>query len=422
MNIKLQTTKKSLSAHSGIYLLHRMYDLLGIKNNPKFKFLLFCFYGGLTCLDDVNIFRNENAFSKTLKTFAPQTIHKYLAGFTNRKLEVLEDFLITLNFRIISIFYPDEKEFILDMDGTYHVQRGLKMEGVAWNYKDQWCLSSQNAYDQHGLSYAMRVRKGSAHSSVGSTELINKIFTQVPSKLKRFFRGDSAYFSVDNVNALFNKNVSFAIPVSSTITKSQLEKNNVTWHKCKSLKFFKSDECELAEGRYKLEGLNENVKDIRIVFLRVPIDQRQDQIDLFFDEEYRYYSIVTNISLNDKNSLELFKFYSKRANCENFIREQKYGFDFLHFPSRSLTKNQAYGLIGTFAYNFSRVISTLDKTGNHFIKQLRLKTYNLGCLVTKHARSVRFIMNKKDKEVLETIMNNINEMFSRYYQMQIAPG
>jgi hypothetical protein len=51
-----------------------------------------------------------------------------------------------------------DKPLVIDIDSTSHVQHGSKMEGLAWNYKKEWCLDSIIAFDEVGLCHGMKLR------------------------------------------------------------------------------------------------------------------------------------------------------------------------------------------------------------------------------------------------------------------------
>ena len=79
-------------------------------------------------------------------------------------------------------------------------------------------------------------------------------------------------------------------------------------------------------------------------------DEIRKQLDLLKEynpeeDNYEYYSIVTNIDSLEMTGEQVIEFYRGRANCENFIKEQKHNFDFLHFPCKKFEANQAWGLI-----------------------------------------------------------------------------
>ena len=56
---------------------------------------------------------------------------------------------------------------------------------------------------------------------------------------------------------------------------------------------------------------------------------------------------------------EVINFYRQRSTAENYVREQKYGYDFLNFPCRRLRSNQVFGLAGTIAHNLMRGLSLM---------------------------------------------------------------
>jgi hypothetical protein len=50
------------------------------------------------------------------------------------------------------------------MDSTPHEHYSNLMEGMAWNYKNMWCLDSRNGYDQFGFCFLFDLRSGNTHS------------------------------------------------------------------------------------------------------------------------------------------------------------------------------------------------------------------------------------------------------------------
>ena len=125
-------------------------------------------------------------------------------------------------------------------------------------------------------------------------------------------------------------------------------------------------------------------------------------------DPYDYYAIVCNFPLDlatereegDRDNLEKQKirryslqevmvFYQKRGNAENFIREEKYGYDLKHFPCQKLKANHAYGLLAMVAHNLLRYVAILMKPHKpHFSKKLRKRYVFHAGKVVKHARQV----------------------------------
>ena len=394
----------------------------------KFKSLLFSFAVGNDCLDDLNELRRDCFFMElTDGGAAARTMGDFLRTFGRRHIERLQDLLfeMALNLRM-AIF--DDKKFILTMDSTPHVQRGQKQEGVKFNYKNYWCRDSQNAYDQYGFSYLFDLRPGNTYSGKDADLWVHKLFSKVPDSMERWFRADSAYCSHKMFHALKVKNVNFAIVLRENLGRYVRKKNKnlLTWKKSE-LQFFGSDKCEVAMGLYPIKRLG----NLRVVFIRAP--KENCQLDLFEDFQegaYCYYSIITNVSSFDMSDEEVIDFYRQRATAENYIKEQKYGFDFLNFPCQRLGANKVFGLVGTFAHNMMRFLSfcmeqkrkkvrgkdgklrTVIQLG-YFAKKVRNKLIKIPCRMVRTARKVRLRLNTFDKEVLEKIMNNIYKMFSK---------
>ena len=122
---------------------------------------------------------------------------------------------------------------------------------------------------------------------------------------------------------------------------------------------------------------------------------------------------------------EIVSFYKDRATAETYIREQKYGFDFLNFPCKKLRSNKVFGIIGTIAHNLTRVLSfcmeerwrtvRCKKTKElkrikqlgYFSKRVRSTCINIAGQVVRSARKIKLRINLKTKEVLDKIMINL---------------
>ena len=143
------------------------------------------------------------------------------------------------------------------------------------------------------------------------------------------------------------------------------------------------------------------------------------------EDDYKYYSIITNVSNYEMSIEEVFDFYRERATAETYIREQKYGYDFLNFPCKKLKANKAFGLIGTIAHNLMRILSfsmeqkwksvrnkkTREiervKQLGYFSKKVRSECINIAGQVVRSARKLKLRINEKTKEVLDKIMKNL---------------
>ena len=123
--------------------------------------------------------------------------------------------------------------------------------------------------------------------------------------------------------------------------------------------------------------------------LRLPIvvkRQVREQADV---EEgyYKYYGVVTNHNLFKQRLQSVMEHYNKRGNVENFIREEKYGYDLKHFPCQKLMANYAYGLIAMAAMNHMRLLALVDKPiKTNYAKKFRRKFIHIPGHIVRHAR------------------------------------
>jgi hypothetical protein len=109
--------------------------------------------------------------------------------------------------------------------------------------------------------------------------------------------------------------------------------------------------------------------------------------DLFGEGFWKYYGVITNRSL--KTPQELMEFHHKRGNAENFIREEKYGYDLKHFPCLKLSANHAYGLLAMVAHNFLRTIGILENPNKpKYARRLRYEFVNIPGHLIRHARGL----------------------------------
>lgn len=451
--ITLQPTDKVLSCHSGLVFFEDLWKRLKLDNKlrrllpkkkrrrglhqvSKFKGLLFSFAVGNDCIDDLDELREDALFQNLVGgDFPARTAGDFLSQFHRRQIEKIQDLLleITLTMRI-AIFA--DKKFILSMDATPHEQHAKKMEGLGFNYKGIWGLDSQNAYDQYGFSYLFDLRPGGTHSGKDSERWIYKIFSRLPSWMEKYFRADSAYGKQSTFGQLHIAGVKYTIVLKENIGKYVRKKNRnfLKWQKTE-VEFFNSKDCEIAMGLYPLKQLG----DLRVVFIRTKKSEEEiaKQLELFkeYDPEedhYKYYSIITNIPCAEMTGEAIIEFYKGRGNCENYIREQKYNFDFLHFPCKKLMSNKAWGLIGTLAHNMTRFLSLCmpqkiksvrGKDGEirkvtqlgYFAKKVRNKLIKIPCQVVRSARRINLKINYFTLEVLNNFMTTFNFYLSRIY-------
>ena len=420
LSIKVTSNAKSLSSYSGLHLFSDLISKFeiqamigpflpeksrkrGFSSFQKMFSGILGFIAGAECLDDFDWLGHDPLFEQLTGAPSSITIGNFLRKFSARQIQQIQNLLPTLALKIRLWLDPNLYKIVFRMDSSDHEQCGWKMEGVDYGYRKVRCLNSQNIFDDKGLCYGFDLRKGNTYSSKGAVEMMENAFRVVPKSIQKFFVADSAYGSLPIYNCLLNHSVNFAICLKENVWEPQLEKckNKITWHKTK-LRFFDSDKCEIGSSIYSLKGLAAGKTFLRVVFIRT----KKKDIKTGDNHPYDYYAIVTNMSESEMTNEQIIRFYRKRSQVENNIKDLKDGMDFYHFPCQSLKANNAWGLMGIIAYNLMRMtsFSLFPQTGC-FVRTTRRRLVALAGEVVKHARSIEIrMMNYIAKEVIRLKM------------------
>jgi len=134
------------------------------------------FIQGHDCLADLEEFRTDPLLKEVMRgeTVAPRTMGDFLRDFKEDHLLKMNGFLsaqaksyrVQLEKHLKKQFKPSLAPR-LSIDSTPHEQTGSKIEGVAWNYKDQWCLDSQVIFDELGFGCNIHDHGPSRYDAMG---------------------------------------------------------------------------------------------------------------------------------------------------------------------------------------------------------------------------------------------------------------
>lgn len=415
--IEFETTRKDLTHLSGLLFYDNLVKRLNLEGElgrilpslqrksgiaPKRKFLtgMFSFMAGAECLNDQHVFNRDPFFRQlTNGSFVPVTMGNFLKSINLKQYQKLQKLStdIAFNFHQKLIRKRNNAPFILSMDATAHEQHAQLMEGVEWDYKSRWCLSSQNAFDQFGLCYGWDLRSGATHTSVGSVEMIENIFPKVGKARPRYYLADSGYANKEVYNSLINHGVNFAICLGEKVWGNLLEKYEFKMKfKKTKLRFFESNKCSIGSCLYPVKGLKQR-SFLRVVFIRA----KKKKITPGEKRYYKYYAVVTNMSDREMGDEDVVRFYRKRGNVENHIKDLKNGMDFHHFPCQTMIKNRAWGIMGIYAYNFMRFSSfLLYPHSGCFLRRVRHQIVFMASELRKGSRKIKLrFSNYMFKEV-----------------------
>lgn len=327
---------------------------------------------------------------------ALRTLQDFLYDFTPEHVDKLNLFLNNMAKAILEhlrMQRPNQvsKDFIIDMDSSHHEHYGDNIEGLWYNYKNQWCLSSHVAFDQFGLCHGIELQPGNTKPGSGASDFIEKIFKDHRQQCQRrlegldFFRGDSAYCNQSVIKKCIELGINFTLTAHKATTQwdRNIEKTGLNWQP------FQYNEEDLTKAKKSKQGLPK-VEVARFYWepscadstLKIPMVVQRKWVTSssvkdkaskhgqknFFDEldttkedgSWEYYAIVTNLPLSEWSLEEVIYHHRKRGNAENFIREGKYNFSLKNFPCENLVHNQAWVCFAQIAHNLIRWIALLD--------------------------------------------------------------
>ena len=361
------------------------------------------FLYGHDSLDDLQEFQNDPALEAIMRgeTVAPRTMGDFLRDFEDENLTQLNANLPMMSYRIRrqmtsrlpEQFKPSEAP-VLDIDSTDHIQSGNKIEGVAWNYKDHWCLDSQVIFDELGLNYGMQLRSGNTKSGVGAEALIRNGFSPWKKEDEKYLRADSAYCNQEVIKTCLDLKIHFTLTANDATTNWKSHTNEVSnwqaWqYSEKELKKSQANKTDLPNievGSFLwTPGWAETLRFLIIVKRTW---KEEEESSLFADQgRWEYYAVVAGMPMQKLTIQQVFEHHSKRGNAENFIREEKYGYDLKHFPCLKLKANHAYALLAMVAHNILRWCAVITQPHKpHFSKKLRRRFIYMPGKVVVHAR------------------------------------
>ncbi len=473
---KYEPTSEKLSIAAGLGSLMELFDQTDLKKEfitclpdrtsaksvgsyQMALTLMAAFLYGYDCLEDLDQFRNDPKLTALFgnSTAAARTHGDFLRDFEPENIQKLNHFLNRMSryiFDQLKEQLPEEfkpKDMVIDVDSTSHVQHGEKMEGLAFNYKNEWCLDSQVSFNSLGFCHGFQLRSGNTKSGVDAESLIRQSFEDYKTQVQRrykfqdFFRADSAYCNQSIIKTLLDLGIHFTLTAHDGTThwKEQMEKEGLIWTDW----VYTGEEIKKAELRGKLlpkvqvsrfywvpewSKKQESKLMFPILVKRTWDAEKEKEINsagfqssMFHQEGFQheapwdYYSVVTNFPLNlpvenlEKSTKEstasgtsksysiqeVFEFHQVRGNSENFIREEKYGYDLKHFPCLKLQANHAYGLLAMVAHNILRWVAMMTKPEKpHFSKKLRQHFVFIPAKIVYHARTYTIKMMQRHYE------------------------
>ena len=301
--------------------LRNIYQFEGIENDP-----LLCAKRGMEKLPDQTVLRKDlNNHFKTDEDV--NRLRRVKAHQVRGVMKRLDGNLVL--------------EYDSTVDTGYGSQEGLEVgtnphkRGRA-SYHPQLCRERKS-----GLSVWSRLRPGNTVSSTDFLDFLNESWEVVPKRFKRKRKGmckvlsrlDSGYESEDIFSWHEQRGIGYVSKMTMRgnfwskifcIPRSNYRKINT-----------EAGEVEVFSFQYKRNSWS---KHRRIVLVRWKDESNRSQTNLFDDWEYTYATFVTDLDWDEE---DIYRFYDKRADVENHIREAKYDFFINHISTENFHANSA---------------------------------------------------------------------------------
>ncbi len=270
------------------------------------------------------------------------------------------------------------KKIVLDMDSSEFPVHGSQ-EGSSYNgHFGSRCYHPLLVFNQYGDCEAATLRPGNVHSSDGWKNLLEPIVNRYRKTGKRiYFRADAAFASPDVYDYLEENRILYAIRIPANqnlqreidhlLTRSvgrPPKKPRVLYH----------------DFSYRAASWD---RPRRIV---AKVEWHQGEL---FP---RVGFIVTNVSAKARN---VVRFYNKRGNCEQWIKEGKYALSWTRLSCTKFSSNQVRLALFVLAYNlgnFLRRLALPKDVSTWSLRSIQLKLIKIGAKVVSHARRTIFQM------------------------------
>lgn len=258
------------------------------------------------------------------------------------------------NFELLMKFREGFKAFksiTLDLDSHVTTVYGNQQRaGLGYNPKKKGRKSYHNLMCFWGETrdyLGGLFRSGKHHSSYNAVKFLKSLIEKLPCHIKDIgLRADSGFFSAEMIRYLMKENIEFylVVPMQPWVQK-----------KIRHLKQWKSIGWGIDTGQ--CEYVFEKDASLRLVIVRERVKKGsapRKQLKLLHTDDviYDYQVILTN---SDKEPDQVWRFYNKRASCENFIKEGIYGFGLDKVISHSYAGNYTWFELLMLAYNLMNV-------------------------------------------------------------------
>lgn len=191
------------------------------------------------------------------------------------------------------------------------------------------------------------LRKGSTYTGFQARSFFSQCLELLPDTIKKInIRADSGFYDGDLIELAVNNKNKFAIVAKVTKPIQRITA---------ALKF-RSFLKNYQESEFEYQPIGWSRKYRFIVVRKWVKPPYSSQMTFIPPEKWEYQVIVTNLSMLPRN---VWRFYNKRANVENIVKELKLHFNMSKIPASSFLANEAYFQIILLTYDIITLLRRL---------------------------------------------------------------
>jgi len=377
INEKVHLLKRHLPYHESDHVLNIAYNTLT----------------GGTCLDDIELRRNDEAFMDGLgveRIPDPTTAGDFTRRFCEEDVVELMEAINSIRSKLWKKRLPrsERKQAIVEMDGTHALTYGECKEGIGLSYDGKWCyhpllISLANTMEPLYLIN----RSGNCVSHDDAVRWIDRAISLVRQSFKGVcLRGDTDFSLTAHFDRWTVDGVGFAFGMDAMRNLVELaegledkrwrvlrrrEKQPLSGKRRTRPRNFK-EEIVVEKGYRNIRLLREHVAEFRyqptkckrpyrVIVLRKSLSVEQGQVRLW--DDIRYFFYITNRC--DLNASEVVWFCNERCNQENLIEQLKHGVNALRMPVDSLVSNWSYMVMASLAWTLKAWFALLVRKREH---------------------------------------------------------
>lgn len=397
---KIEFTAKNLTSNAGVLLLlnyteeQRIFQELDenlifdnksteeIKMN-HIKTLMCGGFVGADKLERFNLLKADPLIKECgIHVREPENISRFLYNFSFKTTQMIRD----INFKTFRRMLRKKglKQIVIDIDSRAVNSEG-NQEGAVKGYnpghKGNNCYNILMAFCDELKAYITGfMRSGNTYTSNGAAEMIKEIIANLKDEVDNIvFRMDSGYFSEEIAEVI--EGAGYQYVVKAKEYKNLLEKaydrpvkiwQDYGYQKQAMFVCMKPDKWNKA-------------RKFTVVRELKPEEERK-QLSLLESSDYTHAMYVTNTTWE---LVDTVKFYEKRGNCENYIKETKYDMNIGSLKMKSFWANEAFFQIMMLVYNIF-LLFKMDRVSaseyRQWILTFRLKYVFVAGKIIKTAR------------------------------------